>query len=81
MKNKKIPVTIEGRSDFTGNVTKKLSVEAPEDDPDSGSASSSKNINRQNYGSYEGCIVNSYLQKNDDGTSCALSILASKMFV
>lgn len=68
MKNKKIPVTIEGRSDFTGNVTKKLSVEAPEDDPDSGSASSSKNINRQNYGSYEGCIVNSYLQKNDDGT-------------
>ena len=68
MKNKKIPVTIEGRSDFTGNVTKKLSVEAPEDDPDSGSASASKNINRQNYGSYEGCIVNSYLQKNDDGT-------------
>ena len=68
MKNKKIPVTIEGRSDFTGNVTKKLSVEAPEEDTDSGSASASKNINRQNYGSYEGCIVNSYLQKNDDGT-------------
>ena len=68
MKNKKIPVTIEGRSDFTGNVTKQLSVSAPEEDPDSASASVSKNINRQNYGSYEGCIVNSYLQKNDDGT-------------
>ncbi|MDE6607103.1 MAG: hypothetical protein K2K54_05015, partial [Lachnospiraceae bacterium] len=68
MKNKKIPVTIEGRSDFVGSITKKLSVEAPEEDPNSSLASVSKNINRQNYGSYEGCIVNSYLQKNDDGT-------------
>lgn len=68
MKNKKIPVTIEGRSDFTGNVTKQLNVAAPEDDPGSGSAAVSKNINRQNYGSYEGCIVHSYLQKNDDDT-------------
>lgn len=78
MKNRKIPVTIEGRSDFTGNVTKKLSVEATEEDPDSGSASSSKNINRQNYGSYEGCIVNSYLQKNDDGTFMRVEHIGQK---
>ncbi|MDE5718815.1 MAG: InlB B-repeat-containing protein, partial [Lachnospiraceae bacterium] len=68
MKNKKIPVTIEGRGDFAGNVTKRLSVEAPKEEPGSEAASVSKNINRQNYGSFEGCIVNSYLQKNDDGT-------------
>ena len=68
MKNKKIPVTIEGRSDFTGSVTKQLSIAAPEEEPGSDSASASKNINRQNYGSFEGCVVNSYLQKNDDGS-------------
>ncbi len=78
MKNKKIPVTIEGRSDFTGSITKKLNVEAPEEDPNSSAASASKNINRQNYGSYEGCIVNSYLQKNDDGTFMRVEHLGQK---
>lgn len=66
MKNKKIPVTIEGRCDFKGNVTKTLSIDAPEEDSNVLSSAVSKNIQQGNY-SFSGSIVHSYLFKNDEG--------------
>ena len=62
MKNKKIPVTIEGRCDFTGDVTKTLSVDAPKEDSNVLSSAVSKNMQQGNY-SFSGSIVHSYLFK------------------
>lgn len=66
IKNKKIPVTIEGRCDFTGDVTKTLSVDAPKEDSNVLSSAVSKNMQQGNY-SFSGSIVHSYLFKNDEG--------------
>ncbi|MDE7321595.1 MAG: InlB B-repeat-containing protein [Lachnospiraceae bacterium] len=66
IKNKKIPVRIEGICDFTGEVTKSLKIDAPEEDPTDLPSAVSKNIQQGNY-AFSGSIVHSYLFRNDEG--------------
>ncbi len=68
--NKQVSVTIQGLGDFTGEVTKNLKTEIPEENEDVNGSSPAKstNIGGHNYSDFEGSHINSYLYHNDDNT-------------
>ncbi len=68
--NKQVSVTIQGLGDFTGEVTKNLKTEIPEENEDVNGSSPalSTNIGGHNYSDFEGSHINSYLYHNDDNT-------------